>query len=136
MASVWVPFTSEAKEAIAEYDEIMEEVKLALQECGRKLGTWLRKRQRAKSELDRRETFFKYIEEVAESVGRIKCGKINVEKLKKSLGEIARQVTGCDKTDELLNLKPEEDDLSGLTKTIVLTEDGLKGDIKLKQIKN
>ena len=30
MASVWVPFTSESKEAIAEYDEIQKEITLAL----------------------------------------------------------------------------------------------------------
>src|SRR5215470_3203397 len=36
MASVWVPFTSESKEAIADYDEIRKEIKLALQECGRR----------------------------------------------------------------------------------------------------
>ncbi len=35
MASVWVPFTSESKEAIADYDEIRKEMKLALMECGR-----------------------------------------------------------------------------------------------------
>ncbi len=46
MASVWVPFTSESKEAIADYDEIRKEMKLALMECGRKLGTYLRKRQK------------------------------------------------------------------------------------------
>jgi DNA topoisomerase-6 subunit B len=32
MGSVWVPFTSESKEAIADYDEIRKEIKLALQE--------------------------------------------------------------------------------------------------------
>ena len=42
MASVWVPFTSESKEAIADYDEIRKEIKLALQECGRRLGVFLR----------------------------------------------------------------------------------------------
>src|SRR5262247_2786665 len=46
MASVWVPFTSESKEAIADYDEIRKEIKLALQECGRRLGVFLRRRER------------------------------------------------------------------------------------------
>ncbi|MBT4651553.1 DNA topoisomerase VI subunit B [Candidatus Woesearchaeota archaeon] len=36
MTSVWVPFTSESKEALANYNEIVKEIKLALQECGRK----------------------------------------------------------------------------------------------------
>ena len=53
MASVWVPFTSESKEAIVDYDEIRKEIKLALQECGRRLGVFLRRRERAKSEFRR-----------------------------------------------------------------------------------
>ncbi len=50
LASVWVPFTSEAKEAVAHYDELMKELKLAIQECGRKLGAHLRAREKALSE--------------------------------------------------------------------------------------
>lgn len=67
MASVWVPFTSESKEAIADYDEIRKEVKLALQECGRKLGTYLRRRQRMRRQTERRDVFGRYIGEIARS---------------------------------------------------------------------
>ncbi len=45
MTSVWVPFTSESKEALAHYPEIIKEVKLALQECGRKLGMYVNKKK-------------------------------------------------------------------------------------------
>ena len=38
MASVWVPFTSERKEAIADYDEIQKEITLALREAGQPTG--------------------------------------------------------------------------------------------------
>jgi DNA topoisomerase-6 subunit B len=65
MASVWVPFTSESKEAIADYDEIRKEMKLALQECGRKLGTYLRRRKRMKRESERRSIFERYIGEIS-----------------------------------------------------------------------
>ena len=61
IASVWVPFTSESKEAIASYDEILKEVKLGLQECGRKLGTYIRKGKRLKAEFDKRSYIEKYI---------------------------------------------------------------------------
>jgi DNA topoisomerase-6 subunit B len=61
MASVWVPFTSESKEAIADYDEIRKEIKLALQECGRRLGVFLRRREHAKSEFRRRNIYELYI---------------------------------------------------------------------------
>jgi DNA topoisomerase VI subunit B len=46
VASVWVPFTSESKEAIAAYPEIIRELRLGLQECGRRLGGFVRQRQR------------------------------------------------------------------------------------------
>lgn len=61
IASVWVPFTSESKEAIAGYEEIAREIKLGLQECGRKLGTYIRKGKRLRSEFDKRSYIEKYI---------------------------------------------------------------------------
>lgn len=71
MASVWVPFTSESKEAIADYDEIRKEMKLALMECGRKLGTYLRKRLKMKREAERRDVFERYIGEIAKAINAI-----------------------------------------------------------------
>ena len=71
MASVWVPFTSESKEAIADYDEIRKEMKLALMECGRKLGTYLKKRAKMKREAERRDVFQKYIGEIAKACSAI-----------------------------------------------------------------
>ena len=38
IASVWVPFTSESKEAVASYPEIQKELRLGLQAVGRKLA--------------------------------------------------------------------------------------------------
>lgn len=71
MASVWVPFTSESKEAIADYDEIRKEMKLALMECGRKLGTYLRKRLKMRRESERRDVFERYIGEIARAINEI-----------------------------------------------------------------
>ena len=61
IASVWVPFTSESKEAIASYPEILKEIKLALQEAGRKLGTHIRKGKRLQREFEKRSHIEKYI---------------------------------------------------------------------------
>ena len=71
MASVWVPFTSESKEAIADYDEIRKEMKLALMECGRKLGTYLRKRQKMQRQAARRDVFERYIGEISKAINSI-----------------------------------------------------------------
>ncbi|MBX3378625.1 MAG: DNA topoisomerase VI subunit B [Phycisphaeraceae bacterium] len=78
MASVWVPFTSESKEAIADYDEIRKEMKLALMECGRKLGTYLNKRLKMRRESERRDVFERYIGEIAKA-----CNAINGADAKK-----------------------------------------------------
>ena len=71
MASVWVPFTSESKEAIASYPEIEKELRLAIQAVGRKLGVYLKKRQSIKQEGERRSIFLRYLGEVATAVNRL-----------------------------------------------------------------
>lgn len=71
LASVWVPFTSESKEAIASYPEIMTEIRLALQTAGRKLGLYLKRKQRVREQFDRRKQFLRYLEEVARTVHAI-----------------------------------------------------------------
>lgn len=86
MASVWVPFTSESKEAIADYDEIRKEMKLALQECGRKLGTYLRRRQKMKREGQRRDVFERYIGEIAKA-----CHALNGVDTKELYDALLRQ---------------------------------------------
>ncbi len=68
MASVWVPFTSESKEAVASYPEILKEIRLALQECGRRLGTHIRKAVRIKQELKKRSYIEKYIPAIGEAL--------------------------------------------------------------------
>jgi DNA topoisomerase-6 subunit B len=127
MASVWVPFTSESKEAIADYDEIQKEITLALRECGRRLGLFLRRRERAASEFRRRNIFELYIEEVVEACNRLKGGKLAKEKIKLQLQKIANSRTGGMKTDEALGKSgggPE-----GLPHSIIVTEEGLEGEV-------
>ncbi len=65
IASVWVPFTSESKEAIAHYPEIIKELRLGLQECGRRVAGHIRKGRREADELKKRAYIEKYIPQVA-----------------------------------------------------------------------
>jgi DNA topoisomerase-6 subunit B len=125
MASVWVPFTSESKEAIADYDEIRKEIRLALQECGRRLGVFLRRRERAAGEFRRRNIFELYIEEVVEACARLKGGKLGKEKLKSQLQKIALKRTGGAKTDEILG---RESGPEGLPHSIIVTQEGSEGE--------
>lgn len=100
MASVWVPFTSESKEAIADYDEIRKEMRLALQECGRKLGTYLRRRKQMRKQSERRGIFERYIGEIATS-----CHAINGTDPKKLYAALQQQAAKKTKeADQKLDL--------------------------------
>jgi len=91
MASVWVPFTSESKEAVAGYPEIQKELRLAIQAVGRKLAMYLRRRNRVKHEGQRRAIFLRYLSEVAKSVSRIT--RTDEKRLYGRLLEVARKRT-------------------------------------------
>jgi DNA topoisomerase-6 subunit B len=91
IASVWVPFTSEAKEAVAHYPEITREIQLAAQECGRKLAAHIRKKQHLEYQAERRSIFELYIQEVAKSIGRI-TGK-SPDPIKREFMRLANKVT-------------------------------------------
>jgi len=64
IASVWVPFTSESKEAVAGYDEIIKELKLALQQVGRQLSTHIRRARKARDAARKQAYIEQYIPHV------------------------------------------------------------------------
>ncbi|MBU8869976.1 MAG: DNA topoisomerase VI subunit B [Gemmatimonadales bacterium] len=71
MASVWVPFTSESKEAVAHYPEIIKEMRLALQEAGRRLQRHINRRAREKDALKKQSYIQKYIPHIGEALQEI-----------------------------------------------------------------
>jgi len=91
MASVWVPFTSESKEAVASYPEIQKELRLGLQAVGRKLGMYMRRRKKVKQEGERRSVFLRYLGEVAGAVSQI--NGTNREQLYEQLLKVAQRKT-------------------------------------------
>jgi DNA topoisomerase-6 subunit B len=71
MASPWVPFTSESKEAIAPYPEIEKEIILAVQECARGLRRFLGGQRRRAEEQRKRDYIEKYIPHIGEALQEI-----------------------------------------------------------------
>ena len=61
VASVWVPYTSESKEAIEPYPEILKEIKLGLRQCARQLAHYLRHELHLHQEYDKRAYIEKYL---------------------------------------------------------------------------
>lgn len=118
MSSVWVPFTSESKEALAHYPEIIKEIKLALQEAGRKLQTYVHKKNRIKNQLERANLFERYMPEVADSLERL-TGESKTKILSKfeemiKKDEIQRQIHEMESlkgdTEDDRSKKSHEDD--------------------------
>ncbi|MFO0692892.1 MAG: DNA topoisomerase VI subunit B [Polyangiales bacterium] len=64
VASSWVPFTSEAKEAIAADPEILRELGLALRSAGRALAAHLRREASLEDELEKRLAIERYLPHV------------------------------------------------------------------------
>ncbi|HVX10454.1 MAG TPA: DNA topoisomerase VI subunit B [Pirellulales bacterium] len=91
VASVWVPFTSESKEAVASYPEIQKELRLALQAVGRKLSMYLRRRLKVKQEGERRSLFLRYLGEVATAVSDL--NKADRKTVYDKLLEVAKKKT-------------------------------------------
>jgi DNA topoisomerase-6 subunit B len=122
LASVWVPFTSESKEAIASYPEIQKELRLGLQAVGRKLGMYMRRRLKVRQEGERRSVFLRYLHEVAEAVSKI--NQADRQELYDKLLLVAKKKTAqADvKLDERGRVIDEEEDDADFGKHVLIVE--------------
>jgi len=68
LASVHIPYTSAGKQAIAEEDEIVEEIRKALMTAVRSLGIHLSKKKGLELKLKKRSIFIHYAKELAEGL--------------------------------------------------------------------
>lgn len=88
--SVWVPFTSESKEAVASYPVIIKELKLAIQEAARKMQLYLNKKFRSVEAAKKKEMFRNYSDELAQSLAAL-TGKKKAD-IYKILMELAEEM--------------------------------------------
>jgi len=71
LASVWVPFTSESKEAIAHYPEILKEIRLAVMDCGRNLGLHLSRQRRLADAQKKKDYIAAYLPHIVAALTEI-----------------------------------------------------------------
>jgi len=124
VASVWVPFTSESKEAIAHYPEIIKEIKLGLRECGRKLSSYLRRQERDKLQAKRRGIFEVYVGELVASL--VKLTGADQKRLHTQLLGMAQKHTGGEEAAAQADLRSSRPDgaLRDTAAQIALDENG------------
>ncbi|MBS1267237.1 MAG: Type 2 DNA topoisomerase 6 subunit B [Candidatus Woesearchaeota archaeon] len=110
IASVWVPFTSESKEAVAHYPEIIKEVTLALQEAGRKLKKYVKRKKKVKAEIKKRDFIKKYIPHIGGALKELNnLDEVKEREVEKLLEEILKQDRGKLKKLGILD-NPEYDE--------------------------
>ncbi|MCC5994195.1 MAG: DNA topoisomerase VI subunit B [Candidatus Aenigmarchaeota archaeon] len=103
LLSVWIPYKSEGKQAIAEYPEIIKEIKLGLQEAGRRLAVFLHKKIMREQLRMRANIFEAYSNVFSEFVAEL-TGK-DLEYIKRKILELIKK--GEFKEGEEKRLKEE-----------------------------
>ncbi|MEK6973275.1 MAG: DNA topoisomerase VI subunit B [archaeon] len=84
--SVHVPYTGAGKTSIADEEEVMEELRLALMQVGRKTARYIIKKEKEKIKQEKKRVFMKYAIEVAKAVGELT--KKDPAKIEKKLLDI------------------------------------------------
>lgn len=123
MCSVWVPFVSESKEAVAPYPEIIKETKLAIQDAGRNLSSYLSGKHRAGEQKRRIQMFERYAGEVSNALAILTSkNEKDIEKklkalvesrihIKEEFAEEEKEVSGEEKKEKIAkNVKAEVQD--------------------------
>ncbi len=97
LASTNIPYTSESKEAISPIPEIMGEIRLALQEVGRKLKEYLDRKERQEVKKKKEEVIAKILPLIAKKVCEV------LEKDSVEVGRIVARIMGYLHVERIVN---------------------------------
>ena len=81
--SVHIPYTGAGKQAIADEEEVIEELRLALMDSGRRAGRFISGKRREQEMQKKREIFYKYIPEISGALSSV--AKVPDKSLRKCL---------------------------------------------------
>jgi len=98
LISVHIPYTSAGKQAISDEDEIMEELRLALMDSGRRAASYIAGKRREQEKILKRELFYKYIPEIASALEEIT--KKSKSKLEKDLEKLVLDKLRLEEADD------------------------------------
>ncbi|MDD4250970.1 MAG: DNA topoisomerase VI subunit B [Candidatus ainarchaeum sp.] len=100
--SVHIPYTGAGKQSVADEEEVLEEVRLALMNTGRRAGIYISHKKKEEENQLKRKMFYKYIPEIARALNNItnfsedeiktKMEKLVLEKLKLDEAEDAKEM--------------------------------------------
>lgn len=126
MCSVWVPFISESKEAIAPYPDIVKEMKLAIQDSGRDLLRYLSGKRRAGEQKRRLEIFDRYAGEISTAIAILT--KKPEKEIEKKIKELIKERAHI--KDETTGDVPQEENVKANENKIQKKRDEVKDEKK------
>lgn len=106
LISVHIPYTSAGKSAIADEDEILAEIKLALMDVSRRLGRYIIDKKKEAEKLEKRKVFSKYAPEIVQALARITGA--NAEKLQKNLDKMVLEKLKMEDLEDEVNSKAKK----------------------------
>ncbi|MDO8625127.1 MAG: DNA topoisomerase VI subunit B [Candidatus Diapherotrites archaeon] len=106
ICSVHIPYTGAGKQAVADEEEVLEELRLALMDTGRKIYRFVSTQRREAEKLLKRKLFMKYAKEVA--IGIHDLTKKPTNEIEKKLLDIVMHKLKMDEAKETEENAPEE----------------------------
>lgn len=103
--SVHIPYTGAGKQAIADADEVVEELRLALMDSGRKAGRYISGKRKEHEMQMKREIFYRYIPEIAASIGRVT--NVSEALLRKNLERMVLDKLKLEEAERIAELNAE-----------------------------
>jgi DNA topoisomerase-6 subunit B len=104
--SVHIPYTSAGKQAISDEPELLEEIRLALMDSGRKIARHIIGKKREKEKQERKRMYMKYAVEVAQALSELT--KKNKQEIEKKLLQIVLKRLKLEEEQEKKELSDEE----------------------------
>jgi DNA topoisomerase VI subunit B len=98
LISVHIPYTSAGKSAIADEEEILAEIKLALMDVSRRLGRYIIDKKKEAEKIEKRKVFAKYAPEIVQALSRMTGA--NAVKLQKNLDKMVLEKLKMDDLEE------------------------------------
>jgi DNA topoisomerase VI subunit B len=128
--SVHIPYTGAGKQSVADEEEVLEEVRLALMNSGRKAGIYISHKKKEAENQMKRKMFYKYIPEIARALKAIT--KTNEEEIKKKMEKLVLEKLRLDEAKEAEEMKQLEEKMDNDDKSTINNTTTKKKKIKKK----
>ncbi len=130
--SVHIPYTGAGKQSVADEEEVLEEVRLALMSTGRRAGIYISHKKKEEENQLKRKIFQKYIPEIARALNELT--KTSEDDLKKKLEKLVLEKLKLDEAKDAKELKQMQDQMDNDSKSSI-SEENIPGKKSKKKVK-